>query len=108
MPAQHWLVNFDVTASGGNIALRWFEFTAPIKAVQPTALNVFQQGTYAPDGIWRWMGSVARDKVGDILVGYSKSCGNTCPGGTPTYPSIYVAGRQVNDPLGLGKLEAEV
>ncbi len=107
-PAQHWLVNFDVTASGGNIGPRWFEFTAPIKAVQPTALGVFQQGTYAPDGIWRWMGSVARDKVGDILLGYSKSCGDTCPGGTATYPSVYVAGRQVNDPLGLGNLEAEV
>jgi hypothetical protein len=108
VPAQHWFVNFDVTASGGQNAPRWFEFTAPIKVVQPTALGVFQQGTYAPDGNWRWMGSVARDKVGDILVGYSESCGDTCPGGTPTYPSIYVAGRQVNDPLGLGNLEAEV
>jgi hypothetical protein len=54
------------------------------------------------------MGSVTRDKLGDILVGYSKSCGNTCPGGTATYPSVFVAGRQVNDPLGLGNLEAEV
>jgi hypothetical protein len=69
---------------------------------------VFQQGTYAPDGIFRWMGSVARDKVGDILVGYSKSCGDTCPGGTATYPSVFIAGRQVNDPLGLGQLESEV
>jgi len=84
------------------------EVTAPIKAVQPTALNVFQQGTYAPDGVWRWMGSLTRDKLGDILLGYSKSCGNTCPGGTATYPSVFVAGRQVNDPLGLGNLEAEV
>ena len=108
VPSQHWLVNFDVTASGSQNGVRWFEFTAPIKVVQPTALGVFQQGTYAPDGNWRWMGSVARDKVGDILVGYSESCGDTCPGGTPTYPSIYVAGRQVNDPLGLGQLESEV
>jgi len=107
-PAQHWFVNLDVAASGGQNAPRWFEFTAPIKNVPPTALNVFQQGTYAPDGNWRWMGSVARDKVGDILLGYSESCGDTCPGGTPTFPSIYVAGRQVNDPLGLGQLEAEV
>ena len=49
-PAQHWFVNFDVSASGGQNAPRWFEFTAPIKAVPPTALSVFQQGTYAPDG----------------------------------------------------------
>jgi hypothetical protein len=107
-PAQHWLVNWDVAASGGQNGVRWMEVTAPITAVPPTTLTVFQQGTYAPDGNWRWMGSVARDKVGDILVGYSESCGNTCPGGTPMFPSIFVAGRQVNDPLGLGQLEAEV
>jgi hypothetical protein len=108
VPAQHWLINWDVTASQGQNAIRWMEVTAPIKKVDPTALSVFQQGTYAPDGNWRWFGSIARDKVGDILVGYSESCGDTCPGGTPTYPSIYIAGRQVNDPLGLGNLEAEV
>lgn len=109
-PAQHWLVTFDVTASGGQNAPRWFEFTAPIRVVQPTALRVFQQGTYAPDGNWRWMGSVARDKKGNILLGYSESCGSTCPGGTPggVYPSVFLAGREVNDPLGLGNLEAEV
>jgi len=108
--SQHWLVNWDVTASGGNIGPRWMEVTAPIKTVAPTALSVYQQGTYAPDGNWRWMGSVARDKKGDILLGYSESCGSTCPGGTTggVYPSVYVAGRQVNDPLGLGNLEAEV
>ena len=106
-PSQHWFVNFDVYANP-NMGVRWFEFTAPIKNVPVTSLSVFQQGTYAPDGNWRWMGSLTRDKVGDILVGYSESCGDTCPGGTPTYPSIYVAGRQVNDPLGLGQLEPEV
>ena len=109
LPAQHWLVNFDVTASGGNIGPRWMEITAPIRAVPPTSLTVFQQGTYAPDGNWRWMGSLARDKMGDILLGYSVSCGSTCPGGTNggVYPSVYIAGRQVNDPVGLGNLEAE-
>ncbi len=110
VPAQHWLVNFDVTASGGNIGPRWMEFTAPIKTVPPTAISIFQQGTYAPDGNWRWMASIARDKVGDILLGYSESCGSTCPGGTSggVYPSVFIAGRQVNDPLGLGNLEAEL
>jgi hypothetical protein len=107
VPSQHWFVNFDVYATT-SIGVRWFEFTAPIKNVPVTSLSVFQQGTYSPDGNWRWMGSLTRDKVGDILVGYSESCGDTCPGGTPTYPSIYVAGRQVNDPLGLGQLESEV
>ena len=104
--AQHWLAIFDVAASGGQDGERWMEITAPIKKVPPTALSVYQQGTYAPDGVWRWMGSVARDKVGNILVGYSKSCGDTCAGGTATYPSIAIAGRKVSD--GLGTLEHEV
>jgi len=110
LPAQHWLVNFDVTASGGQIGVRWMEIEAPIKNVTVSALSVFQQGTYAPDGNWRWMGSLTRDKVGDILLGYSESCGSTCPGGTSggVFPSVFLAGRMVNDPLGLGNLEAEI
>jgi hypothetical protein len=109
-PVQHWFVNLDVTASGGQIGVRWMEITAPIKTVPVTALSVFQQGTYAPDGNWRWMGSLTRDKVGDILLGYSESCGSTCPGGTSggVYPSVFLAGRTVNDPVGLGNLEAEL
>src|SRR5271166_3260204 len=112
-PAQHWFVNWDVTASGGQGGVRWMEVTGPIKQVNLpgslSSINVFQQGTYAPDGNWRWMGSLTRDKVGDILLGYSVSCGSSCPGGTNggVYPSVYIAGRQVNDPLGLGNLEAE-
>jgi hypothetical protein len=103
---QHWFANFDVTASGNQGGVRWMEITAPESAVAPTALSVFQQGTYAPDGTWRWMGSLTRDKAGDILLGYSESCGSTCPGGTPTYPSIYVAGRTPSDAA--GTLESEV
>ena len=103
---QHWLVNFDVTASGSQGGVRWMEITAPPSQVTVSGLSVFQQGTYAPDGNWRWMGSMARDKMGDILVGYSESCGSTCPGGTPTYPSVYVAGRLASDAL--GTLEPEV
>jgi hypothetical protein len=104
-PKQHWFVNMDVTATGGQIGVRWMEITAPQSVVQPTSLSVFQQGTFAPDGVWRWMGSLARDKAGDIVLGYSKSCGDTCAGGTPTYPSIAVAGRTPSTPLGTLKGE---
>jgi hypothetical protein len=97
-PAQHWVTNFDVAASGGQNAVRWMDIKAPMRKVAPTDLTIAQQGTYAPDGNWRWMGSVARDKMGNMLVGYSESCGDTCPGGTPTYPSIFVAGRMASDP----------
>ena len=103
---QHWLTNFDVAASGGQNGVRWEEITAAESNVPPTSLSVFQEGTYAPDGNWRWMGSIARDKMGDILVGYSESCGNTCPGGTAMYPSIFVAGRLASDTK--GTLEPEL
>jgi hypothetical protein len=103
---QHWVTNFDVSASGGQIGVRWMEVTAPESRIHVTALKVHQQGTYAPNGNWRWMGSAAMDKMGNILVGYSESCGDTCPNGTAMYPSIFVAGRLATDPL--GKLEHEL
>lgn len=105
---QHWLVNFDVTASESQGGVRWMEITAPESSVPPTALSVYQQGTYAPDGTWRWMGSLARDQMGDILLGYSESCGSTCSGGTPMYPSVYVAGRTPGDALGTLESELQV
>ena len=103
---QHWLVDFDVAASGGQNGVRWEDISGPQSAVPPTGISVAQEGTYAPDGNWRWMGSIARDKLGDILVGYSESCGDTCPGGTAMYPSIFVAGRLASDTP--GTLEPEV
>jgi hypothetical protein len=54
------------------------------------------------------MGSMARDKMGNILLGYSESCGNTCPNGTPMYPSIFLAGRSATDPLGTLGTEVQV
>ena len=99
LPSQHWYVNFDVTASGGQNAPRWLEFTAPIKKVAPTDLHLFQSGTYAPDSTSRWMGSMTRDKAGDVLLGYNISSASM-------YPSVAVAGRTVADPL--GTLEPEV
>ncbi|MGA9472780.1 MAG: choice-of-anchor D domain-containing protein [Terriglobales bacterium] len=106
---QHWMVNFDVTASSNNQGgVRWMEITAPPAVAVPSTLSVFQQGTWAPDGNWRWMGSIARDKAGDMLLGYSESCGNTCPGGSAMFPSIYVAGRTVGDTLGTLEPELQV
>ena len=98
-PKQHWYVNFDVAASGGQIGVRWMEFATPQTVVGPTALTILQQGTYAPDTNWRWMGSVARDQNNDVLVGYSAS-------GSNLYPSIFIAGRTPADTL--GTLENEV
>jgi hypothetical protein len=92
-PQQHWYANLDVTAAGGQNGVRWMEFATPQTIVTATDLTILQQGTYAPDGNWRWMGSMARDQSNDVLVGYSESNGDM-------YPSIFVAGRIPTDTLG--------
>ena len=70
-------------------SVRWYELRSPNGT--PT---VFQQGTLSTvDGIHRWMGSIAMDKVGDIAVGYSASSGSILP-------SIRYTGRVPTDPLG--------
>jgi hypothetical protein len=53
-----------------------------------------QQQIYAPDTtIYRWMGSLAVDRQGNMAVGYSRSSG-----AAPNYPSIAYSGRLVGDP----------
>jgi hypothetical protein len=86
------VVNHSVAVSGGG-GVRWYEIQNP--SGTPT---VAQQGTYAPDSTYRWMGSVAMDKAGDLAVGYSKSSSSM-------FPSIAFAGRVPTDPS--GTLEAE-
>ena len=93
VPSQHWYAMHDSTAAGGNEAPRWYEFTAPIRALPVTGISLFQSGTFTPDSNYRWMGSLARDKKYDILMGYSESSSSI-------YPSIAITGRTINDPLG--------
>jgi hypothetical protein len=81
-------------ASGGQAGVRWYEFQAPVMVVNTGALTLHQSGTFAPDSNYRWMASIAQDKVGNLAVGYSIS------NGTSLHPSIYVAGRAKSDPLG--------
>jgi len=95
-PLQHWLVNFAVETPTGQVGSRWFEFIASHRTVPVTSLSVFQQGTYAgspADTNYRWLGSIARDNVQDILLGYSIS-------NSSMYPSIAVAGRKYSDQQG--------
>ncbi|HLI62620.1 MAG TPA: choice-of-anchor D domain-containing protein [Terriglobales bacterium] len=86
------VVNQSVAVAGGG-GVRWYEIRNP----NGTPV-VAQQGTYAPDSSYRWMGSIAMDKIGDIAVGYSVSSG-------AVYPSIAFAGRMPSDAP--GTLEAE-
>jgi len=69
-------------------ALRWYE----VRGLS-TAPYVYQQGTYAPDVRWRWMGSIGMDSAGDIGIGYSLS-------GPGIHPHIAYTGRTPGDPAG--------
>src|SRR5437764_2792487 len=68
------LVDHSVVA-GSSVGVRWYELRSP--NATPT---VYQQGTYAPDGAYRWMGSAAMDHNGDIALGYSVSSSSPHPG----------------------------
>jgi hypothetical protein len=95
---QTWLVSHSVTSEGGQVGERWYEFRAPARS---TALKVHQQGTFAPDGNDRWMGSIAMDKVGDIALGYSVSSSSM-------YPSINFTGRVPTDSKNTMETEAQI
>ena len=94
--SERLLVNHSVT-SGTATAIRWYELG--VTGGTPVRL---QQGTYAPDSNYRWMGSIAMDHAGNIAVGYSVS------NGTSIKPSIRFAGRVPTDPDGLLGLETEM
>jgi hypothetical protein len=86
------VVNQSVTA-GTSIGIRWYEIRNPL-----TSPTIYQQGTYAPDTTYRWMGSAAMDKTGNFAVGYSASS-------STALPSIRYTGRETTDPL--NTLQAE-
>ena len=87
------VVNHSVTA-GTSAGVRWYELRNATGSTMATATPVvYQQGTYAPDSTYRWMGSIAMDGSGDIAVGYSASSASVAP-------SIRYTGRVPGDPLG--------
>ena len=89
------VANHSVTAGSG-VGVRWYEIRSP--NATPT---LYQQGTYAPDSTFRWMGSIAMDQAGDIAVGYSAS-------DSSTHPAVRYAGRVSSDPLGTLESESSI
>ena len=79
-------VHSVATAAGGG-GVRWYEFRLDGKG-DP---RLFQQGTYAPDGFFRWMASAAMDRAGNIGIGYSF-------GGTPHFAGQRFAARLAYGP----------
>ncbi len=65
---------------------RWFELRD-----SGTGWSLHQEGTYSPDAVNRWMGAIAMDGAGNILLGYNASNGIG-----PPEPALHRArGRQI-------------
>jgi hypothetical protein len=79
----------SIQAADGGGGVRWYELRLDSKR-EP---RLYQQGTYAPGGNFRWLPSPAMDNDGNIGIGYSF-------GGTNDFPGQRFAGRLANDPLG--------
>jgi hypothetical protein len=85
---QSMVVDHAVATSGG-VGMRWYE----LRPTETGSLSVYQQGTYAPNSVYRWMGSIAMDKAGDMALGYSASSESL-------HPQIRYTGRLSTDALG--------
>ncbi len=85
--------------TGGNATIRWYQANVTGGTV---AANVVQGSTFDPDGantFFRFMPSLAVDRVGDMAIGYTKS-------NSTTNPQIKYAGRLAADPANtLGQSE---
>jgi hypothetical protein len=79
----------SVNTTNGGGGVRWYEF----RVDKARNVSLYQQGTYAPEGFYRWMASPAIDARGNIGIGYSF-------GGTPHFVGQRFAGRLSNDPKG--------
>ncbi|MBS1663474.1 MAG: hypothetical protein JST68_20700 [Bacteroidetes bacterium] len=77
------------TAAGGG-GVRWYEFRLG-KRSKP---SLYQQGTYAPGGDYRWLAGAAVDKAGNIGIGYSYGSGKQ-------YTGQRFTGRLATDSLGV-------
>ena len=79
----------SINTAAGAGGVRWYEFRIDANR----KVSLYQQGTYAPDGLYRWMASPAIDRLGNIGIGYSY-------GGASEFVGQRFAARLANDPLG--------
>ncbi len=76
-------------AGARSAVLRWYEVRSPFAA----APTLFQNANYDPNGAGdRWMGSIAMDKQGNMMIGYSYA-----DAAAGVMPSLRVAGRMRSD-----------
>ena len=90
------MVNATRKQGTGNSAVRWYEIRN--MSMSP---SVFQQSSYSPDTRFRWMGSAAMDKQGNLAIGYSV-------GSASDKPSLAYATRLAADAPGTLGAESSI
>lgn len=80
------LVNNFTVMANAVAGIRWYELR------KGANWTLFQESTYQPDTTWRWMGSVAMDNQGNLVLGFSASS-------SAINPQLRYAGRLATDPL---------
>jgi hypothetical protein len=81
------LVGNMTVNSAGVAGIRWYEINHATSGTPAFT----QQSTYQPDSTWRWLGSAAMDRNGNLALGFSASSGSI-------NPQIRYAGRLAGDP----------
>ena len=86
------VLNHTVDTDGNGLAgIRWYELR---DSLDGDGWEIYQQGTYSPDNLHRWMASIAMNGEGTIAIGFTVS------DAVSTFPSIRYTGRNAEAPLG--------
>ena len=80
--------NFATDVGSDRAGVRWFELRKG-----SGSWSLFQEGTYAPGNLSRWMGGIAMDGSGNMALGYNV-------GSSSTYPGLRYVGRIASDGAG--------
>lgn len=89
----NYVTDVDGTNRGG---VRWFELRDT-----GAGWTLEQEGTYSPDATNRWMGAIAMDGAGNLMVGYNVSSASVHPG-------LRFTGRLAGDAAGVMTLAEQV
>ena len=91
------LVLTHTVTAGRTTGLRWYELRRNLVtqgSLPPAEFTVLQQQTFAEDHLFGWLGSVAMDRAGNIVLVYNASSDSS-------HPSLHFTGRTPTDPLGV-------
>lgn len=96
-----WTV--DTLVTGDHAAPRWFELRNT-----GAGWSIFQEGTHSPDGVNRWLGSIAMDGSGNIGLVYSALLDHPTDPAQDVYLSIRYTTHENGDAPGSLHAEAEL